>query len=280
MSTARPAERKRRRLVGQAARHDPLKGPWQRRPRYPRPRPRRGATAHPARRTAYGWAVRHPVLLLTRPAQQFILGEHAADLAARGAGTIALPGRVPYGAVTRAQPPLRPLVARRIAQALMHRCPEHSAAGARRDRLPRRAVAGDSAAPAIRGVGRGVVLPLGSLRGSPGCWPARPAPGRLAHEELAAASELIFCVSGRLAELEEEQGRAALTLPTSADAFRRPAHPGCRGAEILAAHGVDRRGRRAVAVSLGHLGRRTDWAGCAGLRSTRRADAPAHRRLA
>lgn len=219
------------------------------------------ATGPPRPLTAYGWAVRHPVLLLTRPAQQFILGEHATDLAARGGGTIALPARVPYGAVTRAPRPLRPLVARRIARDLMRQVPG-SVPAAERVAIAYHAVQWPVIEQLLRSGAVGAAwycrwdryeaaLDAGPRAQLLGDW----------HEQLAAASELIFCVSGRLAELEEEQGRTALTLPTSADAFPEGLRtPDAAGAELLAASGGAPAADAPVAVSLGHLGRRTDWA--------------------
>ena len=63
------------------------------------------------------------------------------------------------------------------------------------------------------------------------------------HEQAAQRSALTFVVSGKLAELEREAGREAQLVGLAADSFPAP-DPG--GAVI--------------AVSLGHLGWRTDWA--------------------
>ena len=63
------------------------------------------------------------------------------------------------------------------------------------------------------------------------------------HEQAAERSALTFVVSGKLAELEREAGREAQLVGSAADSFPAP-DPGSA----------------VVAVSLGHLGWRTDWA--------------------
>ena len=63
------------------------------------------------------------------------------------------------------------------------------------------------------------------------------------HEAAAEAAALTIAASGRLQELEREAGREAELVPLSADLFPAPDPAGT-----------------VVAVSLGHLGRRTDWA--------------------
>jgi hypothetical protein len=63
------------------------------------------------------------------------------------------------------------------------------------------------------------------------------------HEQAAARSALTFVVSGKLAELEREAGREAQLVGLAADSFPAP-DPGAA----------------VIAVSLGHLGWRTDWA--------------------
>ncbi len=63
------------------------------------------------------------------------------------------------------------------------------------------------------------------------------------HERAARTATLTFAVSGELQRLEREAGREAELVPLSADAFPAP----------------DPRGT-VVAVSLGHLGHRVDWA--------------------
>ena len=77
-------------------------------------------------------------------------------------------------------------------------------------------------------------------------YDARRAPrARLAacHERPRERADLTIAASDELAELEREAGRDAELVPLAADSSRRPT----RAATV-------------VAVSLGHLGRRTDWA--------------------
>jgi len=63
------------------------------------------------------------------------------------------------------------------------------------------------------------------------------------HEEAADRSALTFVASDALGDLEREAGREATLVPLAADSFPAP-DPSAT----------------VVAVSLGHLGRRTDWA--------------------
>jgi glycosyltransferase involved in cell wall biosynthesis len=77
-------------------------------------------------------------------------------------------------------------------------------------------------------------------------YDASPAMRRLLgglHEQAARRSALTFVASDKLAELEREAGRGARVVGLSADSFPAP-DPGAA----------------VVAVSLGHLGWRTDWA--------------------
>jgi hypothetical protein len=63
------------------------------------------------------------------------------------------------------------------------------------------------------------------------------------HERAASRASLTLAVSGALAQQEEDAGRRAVLAPPPHDSFPAP-DPG----------------QAVVAVSLGHLGRRTDWA--------------------
>jgi hypothetical protein len=65
------------------------------------------------------------------------------------------------------------------------------------------------------------------------------------HERAAAASTLTFVASQELARLEHEAGRDAELVTLAADSFPDPAGAGD--------------GSTVIAVSLGHLGWRTDW---------------------
>lgn len=63
------------------------------------------------------------------------------------------------------------------------------------------------------------------------------------HEQVAARASLIFTVSDALARLEREAGRSATVVSSAADRFPAPDPE-----------------RAVIAVSLGHLGHRVDWA--------------------
>jgi hypothetical protein len=219
--------------------------------------------------------VRRPLLLLTRPVEEFILGDHARELLETSGGAVALPGRIPYGALTRAPAGLRGGVAASIAWGLARQIPD--------DWAPNETVIVAYHAiqwPAVaalmaRGVAEEVwycrwdryeeAHDIGRMRSLLREW----------HARLAEVSELTFCVSGRLAELEHEAGHDAINVGLSADDFPDgPLAPEARGAELIraaraaapAAVGVDpavadqaSHTAAPVAVSLGHLGRRTDW---------------------
>ena len=179
------------------------------------------------------------LLLLPRPLEGFILADQARDLLRADGVVAADPPRVPYGAVARLPGPLRDRLARKTARRLL------------------RALKGDLRAVAIF---HPVQWPLARalLQARPrselwyGRWdryeaaydasPAMRERLALLHDEAASASALTFVVSGKLAELEHDAGRQAQLVGLAADSFPAP-EPG--GAVI--------------AVSLGHLGWRTDW---------------------
>jgi hypothetical protein len=180
------------------------------------------------------------VLLLPRTLEQFILREQAEDLL-RAPGVVAIePGRLPYGAFGRLPEPAAHALAARQARRLLRALPGR---------------------PAVVVLFHPLQWPLaGALAaGSEGCevwygrwdryenaYDASPAlRERLAalHEQAASASALTFAASGRLAELEEQAGREATVVGLPAASFPAPDPEGT-----------------VVAVSLGHLGWRTDWA--------------------
>jgi hypothetical protein len=179
------------------------------------------------------------LLLLPRSLEGFILADQARDLLRAESVVASGPPRVPYGAVARLPGPLRDALARLMAQRML------------------RALDGDLRAVAIF---HPVQWPLARalLRARPqaelwyGRWDryevAYDATAamrrRLAtlHEQAATASALTFVASGKLAELEHEAGREAQIVGLAADSFPAP-EPGSA----------------VIAVSLGHLGRRTDW---------------------
>jgi hypothetical protein len=181
------------------------------------------------------------VLLLPAPFSRFILRDQAEDLL-RAPGVVAVaPGRVPLGAYGRlprvAADRLAAVQARRVLRGL-----------------------------APRGTARVVVIfhalqePVARaiVDAVAGCelwywrWDryerAYDAPPRLRarlealHEAAAARAALVPAVSDELIRLERAAGRDATLVPMSADAFPAP------------------QGGGVVAISLGHLGRRTDWA--------------------
>lgn len=177
------------------------------------------------------------VLLLPRPLAHFLHRDQAEDLLRAPGAALLEPGRLPYGVLGR----LPDALGRGLARARV-----------RRVRLPGpvRAVA----------VFHPFQLPVAEalLDAHPGAelWYSRwdryevayDAQGftrrRLGvlHERAARRSALTFAVSDRLAELEHAAGRQAQVVGLSADSFPAP----------------DPRDT-VVAVSLGHLGRRTDW---------------------
>jgi len=182
------------------------------------------------------------LLLLPRPLEGFILADQARDLL-RAEGVVAAdPPRVPYGAVARLPAPVRDRLARGTAKRM----------------LRSRTLRGDLRAVAIFHpvqwpLARALLLARPKAELWYGRWDryemaydASPAMRwRLTalHEQAAARSALTFVVSGKLAELEHEAGREAQLVGLAADSFPAP-DPGAA----------------VIAVSLGHLGWRTDWA--------------------
>jgi hypothetical protein len=185
------------------------------------------------------------LLLLPRPLESFILRDQAQDLLEAPGVVAADPPAVPYGASLRMPHALAHLVARRTAKRLVR-------ALFRRGR------------PRVVVIFHPVQWPLARalLDAKAGgedtelwywCWdrfdhaydasPKRRARLAAYHEAAAERATLTIAASVRLAELEREEGRTAELVPLSADLFPAPDPGGT-----------------VVAVSLGHLGRRTDWA--------------------
>jgi hypothetical protein len=179
------------------------------------------------------------LLLLPRRLEGFILEDQARDLL-RAPGVVAAdPPRIRYGAVARLPEVVRARFARTTARRLLS------------------ALDGRLAAVVIF---HPVQWPLAQalLDASPdaelwyGRWDryelaydaSQDMRARLGdlHEAAASRSALTFVVSGKLAELEAQAGREAQLVGLAADSFPAP-DPGAA----------------VVAVSLGHLGWRTDW---------------------
>ena len=179
------------------------------------------------------------VLLLPRTLERFILREQAQDLL-RAPGVVAVePGRIPYGAIGRMPRRSADRMARGQARRLLKR-------------LPGRPAAVVIFHPLQWPLARELVARSGAELWY-GRWDryeqAYDADARMRerleelHRDAASASSLTFVASGRLAELEEEAGRDAVVVGLSAGDFPAPDPSGT-----------------VVAVSLGHLGWRTDWA--------------------
>jgi glycosyltransferase involved in cell wall biosynthesis len=178
------------------------------------------------------------VLLLPRALEQFILRDQAEDLL-RAPGVVAIePARVPYGTYLR--------VPASVADGL-------AATQARRLRLP--------GFPAAIVIFHPLQYPMARalISDHPDCelwywrWdryevaydasPRRRARLEELHEQAMNRAALTVVVSGALGELEREAGHETVLVPLAADGFPAP-DPGAT----------------VVAVSLGHLGHRTDWA--------------------
>jgi glycosyltransferase involved in cell wall biosynthesis len=182
------------------------------------------------------------VLLLPTPLERFILRDQAEDLL-RADGVIAVdPPRMPYGAFARMALGVGDAVAARQARRLVRT-------------LRRRA-----GEPRVVVIFHTLQYQLGrAVMGlCPGCelwywrWDrferAYDAGDKqrerleILHEQAAERSSTIITASEELTRLEGVAGRRAITVPLAADSF--PAPPP---------------GETVVAVSLGHLGHRTDW---------------------
>jgi hypothetical protein len=182
------------------------------------------------------------VLLLPAPLERFILRDQAEDLL-RAEGVIAVdPPRVRYGALARMPLGFGDVLAtrqgRRLVRALRRRVGE----------------------PRVVVIFHAVQYPLGRavVSEAPGCelwywrwdrfeaaYDASPRQRELLtelHEGAAERAAMVITVSDELARQEGLAGRRPTLVPLAADRFPAP-----HGGEI-------------VALSLGHLGWRTDWA--------------------
>jgi hypothetical protein len=183
------------------------------------------------------------LLLLPRPLEGFILRDQAEDLLRAETVVAVDPPRIPYGALAR----LPHVVAETLAGGVAKRLVK----ALRRN--------GDRPKVIVIFHPVQVLLARAILALEPDCelWYGRwdryehaydAGPHlreRLAelHEAAARLSSLTFVASDELARLEVEAGRPATLVPLSADAFPAPDPT-----------------EAVIAVSLGHLGWRTDWA--------------------
>lgn len=178
------------------------------------------------------------LLLLPRTLEQFILREQAQDLL-RAPGVAALePGRIPYGAFARLPERAAARLARGQARRLSARLP-----GTPKAVVIFHPVQWPLASELMRRTG--AELWYGRWDRYEQAYDAPPAlRARLErlHEEAASASALTFVASEQLAAYEREAGREATVVGLSAGDFPAPDPEGT-----------------VVAVSLGHLGWRTDW---------------------
>jgi hypothetical protein len=182
------------------------------------------------------------LLLLPRKLEGFILRDQAEDLLRAERVVAADPPPIPYGSVLRLPQVMAHLMARRTARRLLKALRHHG--------TPRVVVIFH---PVQWPLARAVLEFAGDAELWYWCWDRfdhaydasnnRRARLTAYHEAAAERATLTAAVSVRLAELEREAGRAAELVPLSADLFPAP-DPGAT----------------VVAVSLGHLGRRTDWA--------------------
>jgi Glycosyl transferases group 1 len=177
------------------------------------------------------------VLLLPRPLESFILRDQAEDLL-QAPGVVAVdPPRLPYGALAR----LPEAVADGIA-----------AAQGRRLRLPGTPAAVAIFHPLQYPLARAVLAQHPDAELWYGRWDryeeAYDASERMRerlhtlHALARERADLVFVASEALADLERAEGGDPALVPLAADRFPAP-DPGAA----------------VVAVSLGHLGHRTDW---------------------
>lgn len=182
------------------------------------------------------------ILLLPRPLEGFILRDQAEDLLQAQAVVAVDPPRIPYGALLRLPHAVGAALADRTAKRLLKVLHRN----------------GDRPKVVVIFHPIQVLLAHAIMQREPDCelwygrWdryehaydagPARRARLTEMHEAAAQLSSLTFVASNELQRLEEEAGREAELVPLAADDFPAPDPSG-----------------HVIAVSLGHLGWRTDW---------------------
>jgi hypothetical protein len=179
------------------------------------------------------------LLLLPAPLERFILRDQAQDLL-RSPGVVAVdPPRLRFGVLARLPGPLARAIAATQARRLLKAVRRRPAAVVifHPLQLP--------LAEAVLARAGGGELWYGRWDRYEHAYDASPrlrAHLEALHERAAARSALTFVASDKLADLEREAGREAQLVPLAADSFPAP-DPGAA----------------VVALSLGHLGWRTDW---------------------
>ena len=183
------------------------------------------------------------LLLLPAPLERFILRDQAEDLLSARGVVAADPPKLPYGAFGRLPAAIGDGLAarqgRRLVRALRRRV------GTPRVVIIFHALQYQLARAVIAASGEECELWYWRWDRYEHAYDASPAlRERLEalHRHAAERSSLTLAVSDELVRLEHDAGRQATLVPMSADGFPAP------------------RGGSVVAVSLGHLGRRTDWA--------------------
>jgi hypothetical protein len=178
------------------------------------------------------------VLLLPRTLEEFILRDQAEDLLKHARVVAVEPAKVPYGVLGRLPGVLRDRLA---------------SGQARRLKLPGEPRAVAIFHPFQYPLARAIIGRHPECELWYGRWDryeealdaSESDRSRLRelHDQAAARSALTFVASGALARLEEEAGREATLVPLAADSFPAPPPDDMT-----------------VAMSLGHLGHRVDWA--------------------
>ncbi|HVW19468.1 MAG TPA: hypothetical protein VHB30_14595, partial [Solirubrobacteraceae bacterium] len=209
------------------------------------------------------------VLLLSRPLEGFILEDQARDLLRAPSVVAVEPARLPYGTFARIPEALGDAIAVTQARRLHRRLP-----GEPRVVVIFHALQYQLARALIARAGTDCELWYSRWDRYEAAYDAPPRMrARIAelHELAAARSSLTFCASVELARQEREAGREAVVTGLAVDSF--PSLDPEAGGRADVANLGDL--SEPVAVSLGHLGHRVDWALLAGLRER----VPASRRL-